>query len=142
MSFALKLGRSEPFNYIRWFSRPQLTISASMLTMSLRTRLKSRSNMAFCCLKDCLPSYFHFAILTPEDSVRKIQCECEGEPFRNMQHPREQLNEIRSWSGRHGRAGAESVDLLDSFIVFGFEGGVIIQDRHSRRGGRPLEVFL
>ena len=78
----------------------------------------------------------------PEDSVRKAQYECEGEPFRNVQHPREQLNEIRSRSGSHGRAGAESVDFFDSLIVFGFEGGVIIHDRHSRRGCRSLEVFL
>lgn len=138
-------GDHYPSTTFRWLStRFRPTFSGSRPTMSLRTRLKSLSNIAFCCLKDCFPSYFHFANLTQRRTTESwiAICEYEDQPFGDVQHPREQLNEICSRSGRHGRAGAESVDFLDSLIVFIFEGGVIIDDRHGRGSCSSPKVFL
>ena len=56
----------------------------------------------------------------------KKQFRCEDEPFRDVHHPWEHVDKIRSRDSRNGQAVNESVDLREGLVILSFKGRVIV----------------
>lgn len=65
-----------------------------------------------------------------------------SKPVWNVHHPREQLYEMGSRGGGFGRAIIEGVNLLKRLVIYCLEGGIVIQDGHSRGSSTSLKMLF